>query len=387
MSVPACRPHKVIQGHHSAWVRRSTRPPPIAGEGPVTADGARQMQWGGGGSRGDGWELGSCHCPSRPPHVGPGAAPSLRGGWPGPPGRSPTAWNGTAAQIRSSRRYLPSVLTMTSFAGHTVPGSIFLLWGVWQAVINAVKLFNRKPTTYTPKLLLSQRVENVACATTAFIGLLIQQFALDGPGLHLYNEKTHQWVALKRWHHSTIYLFFLVSSLGGILTQCLFRLPLGLDHLLLSIALFNEGMIFISHNLIAPTLLEQNLHSLLLIPIFSAAVCLLVEVHFRDHPILALFRTSMFLTQGTWFWQIAFVLYPPWERTIWDQNDPETTMFLAICFSWHYLAIIFLISIIYGIVHCLLKKKRKYESTHIEIEPLIQDSRAYLVVPDECAED
>lgn len=55
----------------------------------------------------------------------------------------------------------------------------------------------------------------------------------------------------------------------------------------------------------AVTLLEQHVHSVLLIPIVSAAVCLLLEVHFRDHPILVLFRISMFLTQGTWFWQVC----------------------------------------------------------------------------------
>ncbi|XP_054853993.1 transmembrane protein 45B-like [Eublepharis macularius] len=275
---------------------------------------------------------------------------------------------------------------MTTFEGHAVVGAIFLVWGLWWAVINAVKLFNHKPTIYSPKLLFSLRMENKVIAIIAFIGLLVQQFALHGPGLHLYNEQDHRWVDLKRWHHSTMYLFFLISSLGGILAQCSFRFPLGLDRLLLSLALFNEGMIFISHHLMTTTPLDKHIHAMLLIPIFSAAFCLLLEVHFRDHPILVLFRISMFLIQGTWFWQIAFVLFPPRGAPLWDQKDPEAIMFITICFSWHYLAIIFLLFIIYGIVCCYFNKKRKNEATNTETELFNQDRSSYMLLPNKCPE-
>ncbi|XP_015272759.1 PREDICTED: transmembrane protein 45B-like [Gekko japonicus] len=277
---------------------------------------------------------------------------------------------------------------MMSVEGHDFAGAIFIIWAMWWAVINAMKLFSQKPTTYPPKLLRPQLVENVVCIILALTGLLFQQFAQGGPGLHLYDEKNHQWVDLKSWHHSTVFLFFLVSSIVGALTHCPLRLPLGLDRLLLSVAMFNEGMLINSHRT-APmgTLQDRHIHSILLIPIFSAAICLLLEVHFRDYPILVLLRISMFLTQGTWFCQIRFLSRSPWGTPIWDPNDPGTAMFLTLCFSWHYLVNIFLLSIIYGTVYCFLNRKRKNKGTNFETEPLKQDCGAYTLLPNECSED
>ena len=45
--------------------------------------------------------------------------------------------------------------------------------------------------------------------------------------------------------------------------------------------------------------------------------------------------------QGTWFWQIAFVLYPPWDflTNIWDPNRHDHLMVMVASFIWHGLVI------------------------------------------------
>jgi hypothetical protein len=71
-------------------------------------------------------------------------------------------------------------------------------------------------------------------------GILAEQFVPDGPHLHLYHE--NQWVKLMNWQHSTMYLFFGVSGLMDMITYLYFHIvPLGLDRVVLAMAVFIEG--------------------------------------------------------------------------------------------------------------------------------------------------
>ncbi|XP_066495798.1 transmembrane protein 45B-like [Tiliqua scincoides] len=160
----------------------------------------------------------------------------------------------------------------------------------------------------------------------------------------------HKWNYLHIWQHSTMYLFFGMAAVVGLLTVSQFRIPLGLDRLMLSLALFNEGIILYFHIAQRPPL-DYHIHFMMNFAIFSTAFCSLFEVFFRDHPILELFRASMFLTQGSWKWQIAFVLFPRWGAPSWDQNDHANIKFITMCFSWHYAAAVLLMSIIYSIIY------------------------------------
>ncbi|NXS13973.1 TM45B protein, partial [Neodrepanis coruscans] len=96
------------------------------------------------------------------------------------------------------------------------------------------------------------------------------------------------------------------------------------------------GLLFCFHDY-SDAVLDQHLHSLLAMAIFAGALCALLEVFLRDHIVLEIFRTSSFLLQGSWLWQIGFVLSPPWGGPGWDQTDPSNLSFLTMCFCWHYL--------------------------------------------------
>lgn len=64
------------------------------------------------------------------------------------------------------------------------------------------------------------------------------------------------------------------------------------------------GCLFYYHVLHRP-MLDQHIHSLLLIAIFAGACSILLEVFLRDNIILVMFRASMTIVQGTWFWQVS----------------------------------------------------------------------------------
>ncbi|OXB57346.1 hypothetical protein ASZ78_007668, partial [Callipepla squamata] len=202
----------------------------------------------------------------------------------------------------------PGVIPMpTSFLGSALRGTFFLIFGLWWSVRYPLKYLRRKTNAENQPSYGIQRVEVFEGAFKAFFalaGILVEQFVPSGPHLMLYSPKTHSWTDLTHWHYTTMYLFFLLSGIVDVLSHSPLKLPLGLDRLSLSVALFMEGFLFCFHAY-GDAALDQHLHSLLAFAIFAGALCTLLEVFLRDHIILECLRTSTFLLQGSWLWQVS----------------------------------------------------------------------------------
>nr|XP_004665542.1 transmembrane protein 45B isoform X2 [Jaculus jaculus] len=263
---------------------------------------------------------------------------------------------------------------MANFKGHALPGSFFLIIGLWWSVKYPLKYFHQKGKKNRPSQ-QQQRIEVIEGAIKtlfSIIGILAEQFVPDGPHLHLYHE--NHWTKLMNWQHSTMYLFFAVSGITDMLTYlCSHLVPLGLDRLVLAMAVFSEGFLFYYHVHNRPPL-DQHIHSLLLFALFGGSVSVSLEVILRDNIVLELFRTSLLILQGTWFWQIGFVLFPPFGTPEWDQQDKDNIMFVTMCFCWHYLATLCIMATNYSLVYCFLTRvKRHGKGEIIGIQKLKSD--------------
>ncbi|KAM9220089.1 transmembrane protein 45B isoform 1-T2 [Dugong dugon] len=259
---------------------------------------------------------------------------------------------------------------MANFKGHALPGSFFLIIGLWWSVKYPLKYFHQKGKNCQLNRNYS-RIEIIEAAVrTLFpvIGILAEQFVPDGPQFHLYSED--QWVKMMNWQHSTMYLFFAASGITDMLTYLVTYVPLGVDRLMMAVAAFTEGFLFYYHVHNRPPL-DQHIHSLLLFAVFGGAISTFLEVILRDNIVLELFRTSLVILQGTWFWQIGFVLFPPFGTPEWDQKDHENIMFITMCYSWHYLVAVCIVAINYSLVYCLLTRlKRHRDGETIGIQKL-----------------
>ncbi|XP_037361532.1 transmembrane protein 45B [Talpa occidentalis] len=259
---------------------------------------------------------------------------------------------------------------MANFKGHALPGSFFLIIGLWWSVKYPLKYFHQKgkhsqPTHYYRRLEIIEAAIRTLFSVT---GILAEQFVPDGPHLHLYHG--NDWIKLMNWQHSTMYIFFAVSGIIDMLTFLSTHIPLGLDKLFMAVAAFNEGFLFYYHVHHRPPL-DQHIHSLLLYAIFAGTFSSLLEIIFRDNIVLELFRTSLVILQGTWFWQIGFVLFPPFGSAEWDQKDDGNIMFVTMCFCWHYLASICIMAASYTLVYCFMTRlKRQREGEIIGIQKL-----------------
>ncbi|XP_078264872.1 transmembrane protein 45A-like [Rhinoraja longicauda] len=257
---------------------------------------------------------------------------------------------------------------MGTFEGHALPGSFFLLFGIWWSVKYPMRYLckKNKNVCYLSSTSVHRRIdiiEGIVKAIFALTGLLCEQFIPGGPGLMLYDNVKNDWNHLAIWQHSTMYFFYGISGIVDIIVHTIPAIPLALDRLVFALAVFAEGFLFYYH-VHGRQMLDIHLHTLLLVAVFSGSISIFLEVFLRGNIALELFRTSLCILQGSWFWQIGFILYHPNGRTNWEQNSPGNMMFLTICYCWHYMVALLIVAISYAIVSWVIHTKLK------QIDPL-----------------
>ncbi|KAJ8266609.1 hypothetical protein GJAV_G00132450 [Gymnothorax javanicus] len=272
---------------------------------------------------------------------------------------------------------------MANFKGHALPGSFFLLFGLWWSVKYPFRQCWRQGKLVglrkEPQAFYRiEFVEGVLKIFFAFVGIMAEQFVPDGPHAHLYT--TESWVKLMNWQHSTMYLFYGISGIVDVLTMSNLPIPLGLDRLALSLALFVEGFLFYFH-LHGRTPLDVHVHSLLLVAVFGGAATTFLEVFLRGQRVLEVFRSSLAILQGSWFYQIGFVLYPL-SGPKWDETKHENMMFITMCFCWHYAVVLLITGFNYSLVYVAVRRCTGSHKMDMEIglqktssqKALLQDS-------------
>ncbi|XP_031695151.1 transmembrane protein 45A [Anarrhichthys ocellatus] len=249
---------------------------------------------------------------------------------------------------------------MGSFKGHALPGSFFLVAGIWwTGKYSLWRTSRRKKNMGSTRLAsrTSQRrlevIESSVVLFFSFVGMLAEQFAADGPRLRLYDSAGQHWEQLMNWQHATMYLFFGLAAAVSLVVHTTEAAPLALDRLMLAVAFFNEGFIFFYH-LHGRSMLDVHVHQLLLFAIIGGALVAFLEVFHRGNVVLELLRCTLTLLQGSWFWQIGFVLYPP-RGPEWDLDDHNNMMFVTMCFSWHLALAMLVVSALYCTISCVVR--------------------------------
>ncbi|XP_012688260.2 transmembrane protein 45B [Clupea harengus] len=240
---------------------------------------------------------------------------------------------------------------MANFKGHALPGSFFVLFGLWwslktplrQCCLQRHSTERKKVPPFFKKLDL---IEGSLKVFFAFAGIMAEQFVPDGPHARLMNSDG--WVKLMNWQHSTMYLFYGISGIADILCATSPFAPQGLDSMALSLALFVEGFLFKYHLHNRP-MLDTHVHSLLLVAVFGGAASTALEVFLRNNTVLEVLRCSLAILQGTWFYQIGFVLFPL-SGPEWNQEDHGNMMFITMCFCWHYAVALLITGVNYAVV-------------------------------------
>ena len=254
---------------------------------------------------------------------------------------------------------------MGSYLGHLIPGVFFMFIGVWWLInilwIYAKSLRNSKKekafesfksSTWFPvpvKRLCEIPIEPLLRMVLVVVGI----------GMELTRIK---WWWVNNHAHVAMYSAFLVWFTAEVLQfYKVLELPSCSEHLFGSFALFVEGLLFYFH-LEGRSKMDQHLHVLLYVVIFTSAVVLVLEAWMKNSFLLVVVRSYLWLLQGTWFIQIALAIFStkPWKNTKYNQE------FVVIAFVWHTIAILTFVTISFAIVSCKVRGCRFRRNQRLE---------------------
>lgn len=245
---------------------------------------------------------------------------------------------------------------MGDFLGHAVPGAMFLslsLWWFLGALIQTqhhsrdTRGLHRssgpvntrlKSRTYAPvwfqcpgKTLSKIPIEPIVKVILGILGVL-GELVLSKAWTLINKDGDFVAENLNNHSHTAMYCFFALSGIVDLMMWYnLIPLPPKCDYLIFSACFWVEGFLFYFH-LHGHSEISVRLHTILYIVIFVTAAAFLADVFStRQQSLFTLMRAILLGLQGTWFLQIAFVLYgpSPWK------NTPSNVEFLAVAFAWH----------------------------------------------------
>ncbi|XP_078601759.1 transmembrane protein 45B-like [Branchiostoma floridae x Branchiostoma japonicum] len=260
-----------------------------------------------------------------------------------------------------------------TFGSHAVLGTFFFVFGLWYAVKTCFFTLERLHTQGKQPARNKTWRDHMGCAkrTLGFllysmdpmykiisctIGMLSQMSL--GAHWRLRDPVTGEFVEQADWQLVTMFSFFFFSGLVDILVRVKSPIPPNSDKFFMSLALFVESYFFFYHE--GGSEAEDRLHQLLFIAIFGAAVAAMLWACLPESQLLPLLLSTLVLLQGTWFWQVAGVLYPLDPARRWDLESHNTLMFLPLAFCWHLLGNIAIIFAVYAIAHQFVKRGYRF---------------------------
>lgn len=231
---------------------------------------------------------------------------------------------------------------MGTFLGHALPGLIFFLLGGWWMLQIFRRVFSKRSDTLA--FSTTGRTTNactfkgapfypvdICCRTQ------VQLDCIFGSLVCLFGAVAHCTVSgAANLQHATMYAFFLLPCVASLLLPRvrIVTAPDRLVYVLLAIAYMAEGLLFKFH-LHDRTELDVLIHTLLIYTIFATAGTVLLEMVYPQSILLSLVRAGLTILQGTWFFQVAFTLYPLRGSAWSDVKDPEDMLLVACYFAWH----------------------------------------------------
>ena len=262
---------------------------------------------------------------------------------------------------------------MGSFEGHALPGSLFIIMGIWwlvYAVLDYTASF-KNPRRHHAKARSSnyirswrqpssKRLKNVPIEPIfkVFGGTLGIVCELWEVKFHMVNDN-NKFARPNKFAHSTMYSFFAFSGLVELLNYYkVTHFSCATEYGLLALSFTIEGMLFTFH-LHGRDEFDVRIHTMLYIVIYATAIVTLLEGCLpRFQRELFTMRTVFVLTQGTWFWEIAYTIYGRNRWLIKDITKKELmvdTEVITFTIMWHLLAWISFFLLCCVLVSCLNK--------------------------------
>ena len=270
---------------------------------------------------------------------------------------------------------------MGSFKGHVLPGTYFVLFGAWLTIQiwrKYLKFFQKRNDSFQCQVLYP--IKFLSCGINIEALLIMASGSIGILGeLYIGASFAGSVIRTRNIQHSVMYAFFIWLGFFELIIPLLMRrLPNAdtISYLSLAMAYFVEALLF-SFHLMGRDVVDTTFHTLLVHTIHGCVVMSLAEMLFRNQVLVALGRAFFTTLQGTWFIQIGFILYSPFEDHVpWDPEDHHNAMLVACLYAFH-LGGVFLLVVICGcVVNCWTRKgKTDEEDAEFVVQPFLDTAK------------
>ena len=170
----------------------------------------------------------------------------------------------------------------------------------------------------------------------------------------LYSSKqdqTHRLHNVNNFAHCTMYMMFMAS--GAIdLIGYVSRLPQGTERAFMGLAFSVETFVFGFH-LHGRDELDVRCHLLLCMALATCAIFTFLEFHNPSNVIHQITRAMFTVIQGTWFFQVSFILY---GVKPWDPDEDEILELVSVVFFWHVSVSLLVVCLIFVMAWLVIVK-------------------------------
>ena len=263
---------------------------------------------------------------------------------------------------------------MGSLGGHLVPGSIFIIIGLWWMYSAWLRYFNcrkrRRPFYVTSSFPLHCCGPQVArLPIEAFfilfgtsLGIMIELIAGFNRVVDPVTNHVSFYEGANNLQHFAMYFMFFLTALIQLLLHYDFPLPKDFDIIAGCLAFSAEALLFYFHGH-ARDPVEVQIHVFLVLAIIGTVPCGVFEMVQKEKQVYAtLMRAYFTVLQGSWFYTTGFFLYSPFHEHYEQSKDPDshrTSMLLAYYFVLH-LAITLFVLIFLTIPAYLVSKRQHH---------------------------
>lgn len=236
--------------------------------------------------------------------------------------------------------------------GHILPGFFFIVLGLWGAYSLLIRYYRSRYNRHVDKFRanLSYPCQSGCLSKLPLEGIikvLVTIIATIGELATAFEDG--KWTYFNNAQHISMYAFFCLNGIVDILFFYKVNIPSGMDYATGFLAYIVEAIIFSNH-LHGRTHMDTMLHTLLIYLVYGCIISVALEARYRDSILIALNRCFFSILQGSWLFQISFILYPFGAAT-WDQEDHDQLMMVTVIYSWHFagafltlLALLFIVS-------------------------------------------
>jgi hypothetical protein len=263
---------------------------------------------------------------------------------------------------------------MGSLGGHLVPGTIFIIIGLWWIYSTWLRYFvcrqRRKPfyvTTSFPLHCCGPRVARLPIESFFVIfgtslGILIELIAGFNRVVDPQTGHVSYFEGANNLQHFTMYFMFFLVGIIELLLHYDFPLPKYFDVVAGCLAFSAEALLFYFHGH-ARDPVEIQLHVLLVLAICATVVCGVFELIQKEKQVYAtLMRAYFTVLQGSWFYTTGFLLYSPFHEHYEQSKDPDahrTVMLIAYYFVLHMAVTLFILLILSIPAYLVAKRQRQ----------------------------